>query len=156
MTSHPHSDPPLPGLHGSGRLTSTCRCISKHHDSGLRYRDVHLCGDRPACHETIQDRDNIEGGTVMLQETIGIMFDSRMYRGIATGRTGQESLANYEQAAACYGLTPCFLRLEDVDSDTKTCIAYVKKRAYTFVRGCHCLPLFITVLSSFAVRNSSR
>lgn len=34
----------------------------------------------------------------MLQETIGIMFDSRMYRGIPAGRTGQESLANYEQA----------------------------------------------------------
>lgn len=63
----------------------------------------------------------------MLQETIGIMFDSRMYRGIPAGRTGQESLANYEQAAACYGLTPCFLRLEDIDPDRKTCLAYVKK-----------------------------
>ncbi|MEK4366735.1 YheC/YheD family endospore coat-associated protein [Paenibacillus sp. FSL R5-0473] len=63
----------------------------------------------------------------MLQETIGIMFDSRMYRGIPAGRTGQESLANYEQAAASYGLTPCFLRLEDIDSDQKTCLAYVKK-----------------------------
>jgi len=72
-------------------------------------------------------RDNNEGGTVMLQETIGIMFDSRMYRGIPAGRTGQESLANYEQAAACYGLTPCFLRLEDIDLDRKTCVAYVKK-----------------------------
>lgn len=63
----------------------------------------------------------------MPPETIGIMFDSRMYRGIPAGRTGQESLANYEQAAACYGLTPCFLRLEDVDSETKTSLAYVKK-----------------------------
>ncbi|WP_342552648.1 YheC/YheD family protein [Paenibacillus sp. FSL R7-0652] len=63
----------------------------------------------------------------MLQETIGIMFDSRMYRGIPAGRTGQESLANYEQAAACYGLTPCFLRLEDIDLECKTCLAYVKK-----------------------------
>ena len=63
----------------------------------------------------------------MPPETIGIMFDSRMYRGIPAGRTGQESLANYEQAAACYGLIPCFLRLEDVDSETKTCLAYVKK-----------------------------
>jgi hypothetical protein len=99
-----------------------------HHDSGLRYRDVQPCGNRPAFYGwTIHGRDNIEGGTVMLQETIGIMFDSRMYRGIPAGRTGQESLANVEQAAACYGLTPCFLRLEDVDADTKTCIAYVKK-----------------------------
>ena len=63
----------------------------------------------------------------MLQETIGIMFDSRMYRGIPAGRTGQESLANYEQAAACYGLTPCFLRLKDIDLELKTCLAYVKK-----------------------------
>ncbi|CAI6083165.1 Endospore coat-associated protein YheD [Paenibacillus sp. JJ-100] len=63
----------------------------------------------------------------MFPETIGIMFDSRMYRGIPAGRTGQESLANYEQAAACYGLTPCFLRLEDIDLDHKTCLAYVKK-----------------------------
>ncbi|HBU80932.1 MULTISPECIES: YheC/YheD family endospore coat-associated protein [Paenibacillus] len=63
----------------------------------------------------------------MLQETIGILFDSRMYRGIPARRTGQESLANVEQAAACYGLIPCFLRLEDVDSDNKTCMAYVKK-----------------------------
>lgn len=63
----------------------------------------------------------------MPQETIGIMFDSRMYRGIPAGRTGQESLANYEQAAAYHGLIPCFLRLEDIDFNTKTCVAYVKK-----------------------------
>ncbi|WP_440112366.1 YheC/YheD family endospore coat-associated protein [Paenibacillus sp. QZ-Y1] len=99
-----------------------------HHDSGLRYRDVQPCGDKLAFHEwMIHGHDNIEGGTVMLQETIGILFDSRMYRGIPAGRTGQESLANYEQAATSYGLTPCFLRLEDIDSDTKTCLAYVKK-----------------------------
>ncbi|MFC9711862.1 YheC/YheD family protein [Paenibacillus sp. NPDC056933] len=78
----------------------------------------------------------------MLQETIGIMFDSRMYRGIPAGRTGQESLANYERAAACYGLTPCFLRLEDIDSDIKTCIAYVKKEG-VYVRQKMPLPSVI-------------
>ncbi|MFS0872912.1 YheC/YheD family protein [Paenibacillus xylanilyticus] len=78
----------------------------------------------------------------MPPETIGIMFDSRMYRGIPAGRTGQESLANYEQAAAFYGLIPCFLRLEDVDPDTKTCLAYVKKEG-VYVRQKMLLPSVI-------------
>ncbi|PYE48257.1 YheC/YheD family protein [Paenibacillus barcinonensis] len=78
----------------------------------------------------------------MPQETIGIMFDSRMYRGIPAGRTGQESLANYEQAAFSYGLTPCFLRLEDIDLERKVCIAYVKKEG-RYVRERMTLPSVI-------------
>ncbi len=90
----------------------------------------------------MEGRDNNEGGTVMPQETIGIMFDSRMYRGIPAGRTGQESLANYELAAASFGLTPCFLRLEDIDLERKVCRAYVKKEGQ-YVRERITLPSVI-------------
>lgn len=63
----------------------------------------------------------------MVMNRVGILLDSNILRGIPAGRTGQESLACYELAAASYGLTICYLRLEDVDLLTGKCRAYIRK-----------------------------
>lgn len=60
-------------------------------------------------------------------ERVGILLDSSILRGIPAGKTGQESLACYEIAASSYGLTACYLRLEDVDLITGKCMAYIRK-----------------------------
>lgn len=78
----------------------------------------------------------------MPQELIGILLDSRMYRGIPNGKTGQESLVNYEMAAALYSLVPCFLRLEDIHPENKTCLAYIRT-GDTYVRRRIPLPAVI-------------
>lgn len=61
-------------------------------------------------------------------EHVGILLDSSVYRGIPQGRTGQESLASYELAAATYDLIPCYMRLEDINLSTGTCRAYIHSR----------------------------
>lgn len=59
---------------------------------------------------------------------VGILFNASMHRGIPSQKTGQESLANYEEGARMYGLIPCFLRLEDIDLETGRCTAYIKNK----------------------------
>ncbi|GJM83852.1 hypothetical protein HMSSN139_63480 [Paenibacillus sp. HMSSN-139] len=44
----------------------------------------------------------------MSQDTVGILLNSSMYRGIPTRRTGQEWIAGYEETAREFGLTPYF------------------------------------------------
>ncbi|WP_059049559.1 YheC/YheD family endospore coat-associated protein [Paenibacillus senegalimassiliensis] len=61
----------------------------------------------------------------MSQTYVGILLNTGMYRGIPTRRTGQESLSLYEETAREYGLTPCYLRLADIDLSSESCIAYV-------------------------------
>ncbi|MBW4839901.1 MAG: YheC/YheD family protein [Paenibacillaceae bacterium] len=61
----------------------------------------------------------------MSQDTVGILLNSSMYRGIPTHRTGQEWIAGYEETAREYGLTPVFLRLGGIDSAGNSCVAYV-------------------------------
>ncbi|CAM3045745.1 YheC/YheD family protein [Paenibacillus sediminis] len=56
---------------------------------------------------------------------VGILLNSGMHRGIPRKRTGQESLSNYEAAAAMYGFTPCFLKLDDIHVGTGYSKAYV-------------------------------
>ncbi|WP_379130556.1 YheC/YheD family protein [Paenibacillus sp. sgz500958] len=56
----------------------------------------------------------------------GILLNSVMYRGIPRLNTGQESLSNYEEAASLYGVTPCYLRLEDIDAETGFAYAFIK------------------------------
>ncbi|MBE9915993.1 YheC/YheD family protein [Paenibacillus donghaensis] len=66
---------------------------------------------------------------------IGILMNAAMHRGIPHGRTGPESLANYEEAARIYGLIPCFIRLQDIDMASGQCTAYILKgKTYTLVR----------------------
>lgn len=62
----------------------------------------------------------------MGRKMVGILFNSAMHRGILRQKTGQESLLNYEEAASIYGLTPCFLKLNDVDVHSGYCSAYIK------------------------------
>lgn len=45
----------------------------------------------------------------MHPEFVGILLNNSTYRRISSGRIGTESLSNYEEAAAIYGLVPCFL-----------------------------------------------
>lgn len=61
----------------------------------------------------------------MSQTYVGILLNAGMYRGIPTCRTGQESLSLYEETAREYGLTPCYLRLSDMDLSSEGCMAYV-------------------------------
>ena len=44
----------------------------------------------------------------MHPEFVGILLNNNTYRRISSGRIGTESLANHEEAAAMYGLVPCF------------------------------------------------
>ncbi|WDH97946.1 YheC/YheD family protein [Paenibacillus urinalis] len=58
-------------------------------------------------------------------EHVGILLDSSVHRRIPHGRTGQESLAQYELEAASYNLIPCYMRLEDINLSAGTCRAYI-------------------------------
>lgn len=62
----------------------------------------------------------------MGQKHVGILLNSAMHRGVPRHKTGQESLNNYEEAAAAYGITPCFLKLADIDTDSGYSAAYIK------------------------------
>ncbi|MCE3202975.1 YheC/YheD family endospore coat-associated protein [Paenibacillus sonchi] len=62
----------------------------------------------------------------MGQKLVGILLNAAMHRGVPRLKTGQESLESYEEAAAAYGLTPCFLKLSDIDTKSGYSIAYVK------------------------------
>ncbi|AZK48370.1 YheC/YheD family protein [Paenibacillus lentus] len=62
----------------------------------------------------------------MGQDHIGILLNSSMYRGIPQRKTGQESIANYEEAARANGFIPCFLRLGDIDAGKHSSIAYIR------------------------------
>ncbi|KGE20742.1 YheC/YheD family protein [Paenibacillus wynnii] len=63
----------------------------------------------------------------MGRKNVGILLNSSMYRGIPQLKTGQESLSNYEDAASLFSITPCFLRLEDIDLHSGYCYAYIKE-----------------------------
>ncbi|MEK5419064.1 YheC/YheD family endospore coat-associated protein [Paenibacillus sp. FSL L8-0708] len=62
----------------------------------------------------------------MGHKLVGILLNADMHRGVPRLKTGQESLSNYEEAAAAYGLVPCFLKLADIDTDTGFSAAYIK------------------------------
>ncbi|GAA0133316.1 hypothetical protein YSY43_01560 [Paenibacillus sp. YSY-4.3] len=69
----------------------------------------------------------------MGQDHVGILLNSSMYRGIPQRKTGQESIANYEEAARANGFIPCFLRLGDIDAGSNKSIAYVQS-GYDYVK----------------------
>ncbi|WNS43374.1 YheC/YheD family protein [Paenibacillus sp. MMS20-IR301] len=62
----------------------------------------------------------------MGQKLVGILLNAAVHGGVPRLKTGQESLANYEEAAAAYGLTPCYLKLSDIDTQTGYSRAYIK------------------------------
>ncbi|WP_410514164.1 YheC/YheD family protein [Paenibacillus sp. BR2-3] len=63
----------------------------------------------------------------MGRKRVGILLNSAMHRGIPRRKTGQESLLNYEEAASVYDMTPCYLKLEDIDTHSGFCYAYIKE-----------------------------
>lgn len=62
----------------------------------------------------------------MGQKLVGILLNAAMHRGVPRLKTGQESLAVYEEAAAGYGMVPCFLQLSDINLEPGYSVAYVK------------------------------
>ena len=62
----------------------------------------------------------------MARIPVGILLNAAVHRGIPALRTGQESLDNYEAAAAACGLVPCFLRLDEIDVQSGHSAAYIK------------------------------
>lgn len=62
----------------------------------------------------------------MEQKLVGILLNAAMHRGVPRLKTGQESLSNYEEAATAFGVTPCFLKLGDIDTDSGYSAAYIK------------------------------
>lgn len=62
----------------------------------------------------------------MGQKLVGVLLNAAVHRGVPWLKTGQESLANYEEAAAAYGLTPCFLKLSDIDTESGFSLAYIQ------------------------------
>lgn len=61
----------------------------------------------------------------MSDQYVGILLNTAMYRGIPRRKTGQESLSNYEEAAAQLGLIPSYLRIGDMDIRTGKTAAYI-------------------------------
>lgn len=62
----------------------------------------------------------------MAQNLVGILLNADMHRGVPRQKTGQESLSNYEEAAAAYDLVPCYLKLADIDTASGISAAYIK------------------------------
>jgi hypothetical protein len=58
---------------------------------------------------------------------VGILVNERLFRGIPIGRTGHESLKNYELAGKQHDLVPCFFRMIDLRPGSKYIRAYTKK-----------------------------
>ncbi|NQX45747.1 YheC/YheD family protein [Paenibacillus tritici] len=74
----------------------------------------------------------------MGQKLVGILLNAAMHGGVPRLKTGQESLANYEEAAAAYGLTPCFLKLSDIDTQSGFSSVYMKTNSQGYRR--HIIP----------------
>lgn len=72
----------------------------------------------------------------------GILLSSAAYSKIPTGRTGHESLLNYEEAGGHYGLIPCYLCLKDINLATRECTAYIQHNG-RFIRAVIPLPSVI-------------
>lgn len=64
----------------------------------------------------------------MGHKLVGILLNAAMHRGVPRLKTGQESLEVYEEAAAGYGMVPCFLQLSDINIESGFSVAYVKGR----------------------------
>ena len=62
----------------------------------------------------------------MRLEYVGILLNDSIFRGIPAGRTQQEHLEFYEEAAHSCGLIPCYFRLKDISLPERTVSAYIK------------------------------
>lgn len=59
---------------------------------------------------------------------VGILLNAGMHRGIPRGKTAQESISNYEEAAAMFGLVPVFIKLGDIDLASGRTAAYIYRK----------------------------
>ncbi|GIO57853.1 hypothetical protein BK138_27225 [Paenibacillus rhizosphaerae] len=66
---------------------------------------------------------------------VGILLNAAVHRGIPGGKTGAESLVNYEEAARMFGLRPCYMKLQDIDIERHECSAFVLREGkYVYTR----------------------
>ena len=89
----------------------------------------------------------------MERKLVGILLNASMYRGIPQLKTGQESLSNYEEAATRYGISPCYLRLEEIDINSGYTNAYIKE-ASGYRRKVVSIPSVIHNRAIYGQRNS--
>lgn len=64
----------------------------------------------------------------MPPDYVGILLNARTHRGAERGRTGQEALPFYEEAAALYDLKPCYLCLDNIHPDSGKSLVYLKEK----------------------------
>lgn len=69
-----------------------------------------------------------KGGSTVPPDYVGILLNANTHRGAGSGKTGQEALSLYETAAPSYDLKPVYLRLDDIDPDSGTCLVYVQNK----------------------------
>ncbi|MGZ9585266.1 YheC/YheD family endospore coat-associated protein [Paenibacillus marinisediminis] len=62
----------------------------------------------------------------MINNRIGILFNSNLLLGLVQGRTKHESILNYEEAANLHDVQPVYFRLEDINPITMQVQAYVR------------------------------
>lgn len=74
---------------------------------------------------------------------VGILLDSRIYRGIPKDKTGHEALELYEKAAEQYGVVPCYLRLDDLRPEAKTVKTYMRGGQGRYQRVAVPVPLVV-------------
>lgn len=70
----------------------------------------------------------------MHPEFVGILLNNSTYRRISSGRIGTESLSNYEEAAAIYGLVPCFFTIRHISLETGEVTGFMPKRPFGYTR----------------------
>lgn len=63
----------------------------------------------------------------MPPDYVGILLNAKAHQGAGKGRTGQEALPFYEEAAARYDLKPCYLRLDDIHPESGKSLVYLKE-----------------------------
>lgn len=61
----------------------------------------------------------------MHPDYVGILLNNNLYRRLSGGRSARLSLKNYEEAAAMYGLVPCFTTIDRLSPEKGTLIGCI-------------------------------
>ena len=88
----------------------------------------------------------------MIDNRIGILFNSSMLFRLTRGRSQHESIHNYEEAACRHHLQPVYFRLEDINLRTMMVRAYVRKGSHYIRRR---IPLPQVIHNRAIYKNSS-
>lgn len=91
----------------------------------------------------------------MQPEFVGILLNAKMHRGIEAGLTHQEYLPFYEKFAAEYGISPCYLKIEDIDLSRGISRVYVQDKG-SFVKKILKTPSIIHNRAIYRSSNAAR